>query len=136
MPPILKLLKKEVPVVLIPAILPPPPPEASAPSHLPEVELYFKNLSFTFAVEISTSSKSWMRTAPPPPKVDSCFCILFMNNLYCSWNSSRVTYFLSSGVRGSELSTLGGSLSKPSCRFCNCFSFMLSNFSSRLLIFW
>ena len=54
-----KILKKEVPVVLIPAILPPPPPpEASAPSHLPEVELYFKNLLFTFAVEISTSSKS------------------------------------------------------------------------------
>ena len=56
-PPILTLLKVDNPVVSIP-VLPPPPPEASAPSHLPEVELYFKNLSFTFAVEISTSSKS------------------------------------------------------------------------------
>ena len=57
-PPMLTLLKVDNPVVSIPVLPPPPPPEASAPSHLPEVELYFKNLLLTFAVEISTSSRS------------------------------------------------------------------------------
>ena len=60
---------------------PPPPPEASAPSHFPFVELYLRYFPFTFAVEVSTSSKSLINTAPPPPSVDSCLCMRFKNNL-------------------------------------------------------
>ena len=41
-------------------------PDASAPTNLPIVELYFKNLPSTFAVDLCTSSKNSKRTSPPP----------------------------------------------------------------------
>ena len=46
-----------------------PPPSASEPTHLPVVELYFRNLSLTFAVDSSTSSNLPRRTSPPPAVV-------------------------------------------------------------------
>ena len=42
-------------------------PTASAPINLPVAELYFRNLPFTSAVDLSTSSMSLILTAPPPP---------------------------------------------------------------------
>ena len=79
-------------VSLLPTLIPPstpavaigkvyPPPAVSDPTHFPFAALYFKNLLSTFAVDVSTSSKSLTNTAPPPPRVDSCLCIRVKNKL-------------------------------------------------------
>jgi len=44
-------------------------PDASAPTNLPNVELNFKNLPLTFAVDLCTSSKNSNRTSPPPEEL-------------------------------------------------------------------
>ena len=72
-----KLLKNEVPVVSIPAILPPPlPPETVANSNFSVVLLYFKNLPLSSDPFHVTSSRYLKFTSPPPPNVDNCCCIL------------------------------------------------------------
>ena len=45
------------------------PLAASAPTHFPDALSYFKNLLFTFAVSLSTSSKNSKRTSPPPDEL-------------------------------------------------------------------
>ena len=62
----------------------------STPTHLPSEELYLRNLLFTFAVDLSTSSKNSSRVSPDPaPDIcnDEIFCEI--NDLKLS-NSFRI----------------------------------------------
>ena len=82
----------------------------------------------------ATSSRSVIRRAPPPPNAANWSWTLFVNNLYCCANWAKLVALRSNGVRGSELSVLGGWAKKPSSRSC-CFSWRSSTilYSSLIL---
>ena len=51
-------------------------PDASAPTNFFNEESYFKNLPFTFAVDLCTSSKNSKRTSPLPEEPLAKFLLL------------------------------------------------------------
>ena len=88
-------------------------PDASAPINFPKEESYFKNLPFSFAVDLCTSSKNSKRSSPPPELPLAKFFLLTLALIFFlkPFRSSRISSL--NGLRSTVVPSLPASPGNP-----------------------